>query len=141
MTEEINNEVNDQRTMKITDDGDVVLQNDKKADEEIDAPEAEGIEENMDEAMHYPPVDIYSLIRSFIGILGSQTWQWLGLLKNPSTGELEKDLQQARIAIDTIAGLAKQLEGHLSSTEQREIQNALSDLRMNYVQQSAKEQK
>ncbi|MHB1456326.1 MAG: DUF1844 domain-containing protein [Armatimonadota bacterium] len=138
MTEEINNKVTDQRTMKITDDGDVVLQNDKKADEEIDAPEAEDIEEIMDENMHYPPVDIYSLIRSFIGILGSQTWQWLGLLKNPSTGELETDLQQARIAIDTIAGLVKQIEGHLSSAEQREIQNALSDLRMNFVQQSAK---
>ena len=138
MTQENSNEANDERTMKITDDGDVVIQQEKKADEGVDTSETDDAEELMDEAMHYPPVDIYSLIRSFIGILGSQTWQWLGLLKNPSTGELETDLQQARIAIDTIAALVKQLEAHLSSAEQREIQNALSDLRMNFVQQSAK---
>lgn len=138
MTEEKSNEVSDDRTMKVTDEGDVVIEPEKKADEYVDTSEADYTEEAADEAMHYPPVDIYSLIRSFIGILGSQTWQWLGLLKNPSTGELETDLQQARIAIDTIAALVKQLEGHLSSAEQREIQNALSDLRMNFVQQSAK---
>lgn len=141
MTEEKTNEVSDDRTMEVTDDGDVVIQQETTVTEESESPKTDDAEEMMNEAMNYPPVDIYSLIRSFIGILGSQTWQWLGLLKNPSTGELETDLQQARIAIDTIAGLVKQIEEHLSSAEQREIQNALSDLRMNFVQQSAKTQK
>ena len=85
-----------------------------------------------------PPVDIYSLLKSFVAMLGAQTWQWLGLMKNQATGNIEKDLSQAKVAIDTIALLVGQLEPKLDPSELREMQRILSDLRINYVQQSAK---
>ncbi|NIN64511.1 MAG: hypothetical protein GTO63_07375, partial [Anaerolineae bacterium] len=33
-----------------------------------------------------PPVDVNSLLKSFVGLLGAHAWQWLGLVKNPLTG-------------------------------------------------------
>ncbi len=54
----------------------------------------------------------------------------------PVPGEMERDLAQAKIAIDTVAFLVGQLEPHLSAEERREMQNMVSMLRINYVQQS-----
>ena len=85
-----------------------------------------------------PPIDIYSLLKSFIAMLNAQTWQWLGLVKNPATGNLDKDLAQAKVAIDTISLLIDKLGTNLNPSEQREMQSLLSDLRINFVQQSGK---
>lgn len=84
------------------------------------------------------PVDVYSLLNYFIGILSAQCWQWLGLMKNPVTGQLETDLEQAKVAIDTISALANQLEPKLSESEATELKDLLSNLRINFVQQKAK---
>ena len=85
-----------------------------------------------------PEVDVYSMLSYFIGMLGAQVWQWLGLMKSPS-GELSKDLTQAKIAIDSIAALSDQLKDRLSPKEQQELQDMLANMRINFVQQSAKE--
>lgn len=90
------------------------------------------------ESFNLPPVDVYSLIGSFIGMLGMQAWQWIGLVKNPSTGNIEKDLPQAKVAIDAIAALAKQLEGKMDASEEKELRELISNLQLNYVQQSNK---
>lgn len=135
MSEDKDNGVTEGRRAEIDENGAVIAQPEAQAEE----PQAVDAEDLAGDFSGMPPVDVYSLIRSFIGILGSQSWQWLGLLKNPSTGQLEPDLQQARIAIDTISALVGQLEGRMTSAEQREFQGMLSDLRMNFVQQSAKE--
>lgn len=100
--------------------------------QEPETPEEQGIP-------NLPPVDVYSLLRSFISILGMHAWQWLGLVKNPVTGELERDLAQAKIAIDSIVALSGKLEGKISESEQRDLQGMISDLQINFVQQSAKE--
>lgn len=90
----------------------------------------------QDMAAGLPPVDVYSLLRTFIGMLGAQSWQWMGLVKDPSTDKIEKDLEQAKIAIDAIAALAAQLEGKVSESESAELKAMLSDLRINFVRQS-----
>lgn len=100
--------------------------------------EAEMSEEYRKMMAEMPPVEIYSLLQSFISMLVNQCWQWLGLVKNPVTGNLEKDLAQAKVAIDTVALLVTQLEPKLEPSEQRQMQAILSDLRMNFVRQSAK---
>ena len=85
-----------------------------------------------------PPVDVHSLIAYFIGVLGAQAWQWLGLAKNPVTGQVTQDLEQAKIAIDVIGFLAEQLEPKLTPSEQGDLRALVSDLRINFVQQSSK---
>ena len=89
-----------------------------------------------DIAAGLPPVDVYTLLKSFIGMLAAQSWQWMGLVKNPSTGNIEKDLAQAKAAIDAIAALAGQLEGKISAHESEELRGMISDLRINFVRQS-----
>ena len=129
MTEEDKDfEVVDKRKVKMDSEGNVVA--------EPEEPKAEPQEQ--EEFAGLPPVDVYALLKSFIGLLGAHTWQWLGLVKNPVTGNIEKDLTQAKIAIDSISLMMGQLEAKLDASEQRELQGLLSDLRMNYVQQSAK---
>ena len=99
-------------------------------------PEAE--QEAAEEGPKLPPVDVYSLLKSFIGILGAHAWQWLGLVKNPITGEMEKDLAQAKVAIDTISVLVSQLEGKLDESEQRDLKSLISDLQINFVRQQSR---
>ena len=122
-------EVVDKRKVKMDSEGNVVA--------EPEEPKAEP-QEQEEEFAGLPPVDVYAILKSFISLLSAHTWQWLGLIKNPVTGSLDKDLAQAKIAIDSISLMAGQLQGNLDESEQRELQGLLADLRMNYVQQSAK---
>ena len=117
-------EVIDKRKVKMDSEGNVTAEPEEPQEQE--------------EFAGLPPVDVYALLKSFIGLLGAHTWQWLGLVKNPVTGNIEKDLTQAKIAIDSISLMMGQLGDKLDASEQRELQGLLSDLRMNYVQQSAK---
>lgn len=134
-------EVVDKRKVKLGKDGEIEAEPEPNAQP---GPETEAraqgskVDERPDEtASGLPPVDVYSLLKSFIGILGSHAWSWLGLVKDPITGKLDKDLAQAKVAIDTIAALSTQLESKLDDSEKRELQAMLSDLRMNFVRQSA----
>lgn len=132
-------EVIDKRKVKMGEDGEV------KAEPEAEKAQATadvGSEQqafSQEEMANLPPVDVYSLVKSFIGILGAHAWQWLGLVKNPVTGQMEKDLSQAKVAIDSIRTLIQQIEDKLEPTEQRELKGLIADLQINYVQQSAKE--
>ena len=98
----------------------------------------EGEQEAAEEGPRLPPVDVYSLLKSLIRILEAHAWQWLGLVKNPITGEMEKDLAQAKVAIDTISVLVTQLEGKLDEFEQRDLKGLISDLQINFVQQQSR---
>lgn len=136
MSEEKNYDVKDRRKVKLDEDGNAVVQPD---DEETKANDHQAADAEQADLSDMPPVDIYSLINSFIAVLVQQTWQWLGLLKNPATDKLETDLKQARVAIDAISALIVQLEPKVTPAEYRELQAMLSDLRMNFVHQSSKE--
>jgi hypothetical protein len=103
--------------------------------EEPTEPEERPEAERPQEAL--PPVSVPDLLRSFCGMLMGQAWQKLGLVVDPVSGELEEDLGQARLAIDSLAALAEKLEGHWSEDEKREVDAALANLRINYVQRAS----
>lgn len=131
-------EVIDKRKVKLGEDGEVRAE---PEDEKAQATADMGSEKEAfspEEIANLPPVDVYSLLKSFIGILGAHAWQWLGLVKNPITGQIEKDLAQAKVAIDAIRALVQQIEGKIDASEDRELKGMISDLQINYVQQSAK---
>lgn len=110
-----------------------------------DQPQAEPEKPAAEEAVpehepfNLPPVEIYTLLRSFVGMLEMQAWQWIGLVKNPSTGNIEKDLPQAKVAIDTISLLFSQLQGKIDAAEEKDLKELISNLQMNYVQQANKQ--
>lgn len=82
---------------------------------------------------------VYELIGYCINLLASQAWQKLGLLADPQTGEAKPDLDEAKVAIDTVADLAVRLETApetvVPAAMRRELRTLLNDLRLNYVSQ------
>jgi len=57
----------------------------------------------------------------------------LGLVANPETGRPAIDLEQARLAIDTVAFLVEQLEAYLPAQERLPVRAMVSELRNRYV--------
>lgn len=57
----------------------------------------------------------------------------MGKVKNELTGQIEKQLEGARITIDTLAALEERTKGNLSVEEAEVLRRALAELRLNYV--------
>lgn len=74
-------------------------------------------------------------------IFQQAAWQGLGKVQNQASGETEPNLPQASHAIDMLAMLQNKTDGNLNDTEQKLLANALTQLRLNFVdtqnQQSA----
>lgn len=66
-------------------------------------------------------------------LLQTSAMQHLGKLPDPLSGKSERDLDQARIAIDTINSIRERTHGNLSAVEERFLNQMLSDLRLNFV--------
>ena len=62
----------------------------------------------------------------------------LGKVKNELTGQIEKNLEAARITIDTLAALELKTKGNLTPEEEEILRRALTELRMNYVDETKK---
>jgi hypothetical protein len=62
----------------------------------------------------------------------------LGKLTNPVTHKTEVQLGVARDVIDTLATLESRTQGRLDSDEARVLRQALTDLRLNYVEELKK---
>jgi hypothetical protein len=62
----------------------------------------------------------------------------LGKLRNPVTQKAERELDVARDVIDTLAALEELTRGNLESDEARVLRQALTELRMNYVEETKK---
>ena len=70
-----------------------------------------------------------------IGFMG------LGKLANPADNKIEVDLQAAKYAIDTLAMLEKYTQGNLDKELAGYLQQKLSLLRLNYVDEKKASQK
>ncbi|MCL5773927.1 MAG: DUF1844 domain-containing protein [Firmicutes bacterium] len=88
---------------------------------------------NLEELL---PGDIYEVINICIAMLAEQAWIQMGLHLNPATKEIKKDIQQASLAIDCLQSLIEKTEDKLDEKTKSEIKNLLSNLRLNFVQQS-----
>ncbi len=66
-------------------------------------------------------------------------WQHMGKVMNPVTNKIERDLAQAKNAIDILGMLDSRTKGNLSENEKGLLEHALYELRMNYVDELNKE--
>ncbi len=76
----------------------------------------------------------YSLIYTF----QMQAMMQMGKLKNPLTEKVDRDLDAARMSIDMIEMLKEKTKSNVSDDESRFLTQVLSDLRLNFVEESAK---
>ncbi len=65
----------------------------------------------------------------------SKAWSYLGLISHPETGEIKRDLDQAKLAIDSIEAIYPLIKSRLGDDERRNIELELTNLRLNFVKQ------
>jgi hypothetical protein len=82
-------------------------------------------------------VDVYGVLRYCIAMLQSHAWQAMGLVPNPVTNKIERNLEQAKVAIDCVGYLAQQLEPKAQPQELPHLRSLLSDLRVNFARQKS----
>lgn len=76
------------------------------------------------------------LFQHLIAMFETLALQQLGKLVNPITGKDEADLRQARITIDMLEMVREKTAGNLSSDEQGLLEAVLTELQMNFVDES-----
>jgi hypothetical protein len=76
-----------------------------------------------------------------VGMFEAIAWQQLGKVTNPVTKTVERNMEGARGAIDTLEMLRDKTEGHLSVDERRFLDETLKNLRLNYVDEINREKK
>jgi hypothetical protein len=72
----------------------------------------------------------------FVIGLAQQAFVSLGLVKDPQTSTIRKDLPQAKAMIDVLAMLRDKTSGNLDEVEARMMDEMLDELRLRYVRES-----
>lgn len=92
-------------------------------------------EERAAQADSFSSLDIDQLNLWFMGIIAGKAWQDMGLIPGANNLIL-KNLPECQKAIDTIETLFKLSRHSLEEAEQKEIETLITDLKMNFVDQS-----
>jgi len=71
-------------------------------------------------------------------IFHASAMQAMGKIKNPVTGKIEKNMEQARQAVEMIEMLKLKTAGNLSQELIRALDTYLTELRLNYVEEMNK---
>lgn len=72
-----------------------------------------------------------------LGVLGAKAWQGMGLVPNPGSGKIEKDMADAKIAIDAFAAVLDAMRPQLDAQARRDTEALLTTLRLNFVEKSS----
>ena len=76
------------------------------------------------------------LLMWFLGLLAAKAWEGMGLVPNPATNKIRKDLADARIAIDAYGAIFDAVRAHLDEQPRREMETLLTTLRLNFVEKN-----
>ena len=108
-----------------------------EADPEADLQDSEEtLPEDYDpRSMGLPQLSIRDRIFMSIDILHQGAWIAMGLRADPATGEVEQDLESARLAIDCVTFLASKIQPELDDSTRREVKRIVSDMQLNFVNQ------
>ncbi len=77
------------------------------------------------------------LLMWFLGLLAAKAWEGMGLVPNPATNKIQKDLGDARMAIDAYAAIFETVRARIDDQPRREMETLLTTLRLNFVEKSA----
>jgi hypothetical protein len=71
--------------------------------------------------------------------LQSAAMYQLGKIVSPISGQIERDLEQARISIDLLIMLQEKTRGNLLEEEKRVLDSIIYNLQMNYIDELNKD--
>ncbi len=63
----------------------------------------------------------------------------MGKLKNPVTNKIDRNLDYAKVSIDTLDMIAAKTKGNLSDYEEKYLAEVLKELKLNYVEEVNKD--
>src|SRR2546422_453318 len=72
-----------------------------------------------------------------LSLLAAKAWEGMGLVASPLTSKVEKNLDEARLAIDAYAAVFDVVGARIEEQPRREMENLLTTLRLNFVEKSA----
>ena len=98
--------------------------------------EAPPEEEPGEPGPELPVPSVHDLLQFMVGMLAEQAWLRMGIRLAPGQREVEKDLAQAKIAIDTIVYIVDRIHPHVGEEERKALRGLASDLQINFVRQS-----
>lgn len=81
-------------------------------------------------------MDLAKILLSYLGVLREYILIHMGLLANPVTGLVAKNLDQARLAIDFFALIAEDCGSLFKPEEARALESLLADIRLNFARMS-----
>ncbi len=79
-----------------------------------------------------------ALLMNLLLMFQAAAMQHMGKIKDPVTDKIERDLEQAQFAIDTLDMMANKMKGNLSIDEERLLTSILKELKLNYVDEQSK---
>ncbi len=103
--------------------------------ERLEKTEGAKHEENKDQKLESAGQE--NLAMTFLHYLTSlafQTMIFLGEIPNPATNQADKNLDQAKLLIDTLLMLREKTQGNLSKQESDFLNGSLYELQMKYVE-------
>ncbi|MFA6451297.1 MAG: DUF1844 domain-containing protein [bacterium] len=81
-----------------------------------------------------PEPSLEEIVVFCINLMQGQIFMFLGLIANPASGLITKDLKQAKLGIDFCVALFELTRADLSPAVAPQIEAALADLQINFVQ-------
>lgn len=82
------------------------------------------------------PLVVEELVVMMIDQLAAVAWQKMGLQPDVISGQIDKNLDGARLAVDAVAALVPLVENNLDENDRRELHNLTRNLRLNFVEKS-----
>jgi len=107
--------------------------------DDVEVVDEENPELENEEQYDVPELKVSDLLFYTISMLVEQAWVKMGVRANPATNTITKDLDEARLSIDSVEALVKVLSPKVEENVKTELKNIVSTLQMNFVTQSAKE--
>lgn len=84
-------------------------------------------------------LSVYDVVVAMVDQMAAIAWQKLGLQPDFMTHKIEKNIEEAKVAIDLVQHLATFVEPKLDEEDKRAMFNLVRDLRLNYVEKSKEE--
>ena len=78
----------------------------------------------------------HDLLVWMLSVLAAKAWEGMGLVANPMTNKIEKNMEEARLAIDAYAATFEVVRVRVEERPRRDMETLLTTLRLNFVEKS-----
>ena len=78
----------------------------------------------------------HDLLVWMLSVLAAKAWEGMGLIANPLTNKVEKNMEEARLAIDAYAAAFEVVRVRVEERPRRDMETLLTTLRLNFVEKS-----